>query len=64
MRRAQEMGESTRNKWHKKSENNDEQEGEVGLPFPEWLLNFDAEKHAFSVFDSVSREIMSGRRSS
>ena len=30
----------------------------VELPFPEWLLNFDAEKHAYAVYDEVARGIV------
>jgi len=52
--RAQQMGESTRNKWHKKAE---DRENNVELPFPEWLLNFDAEQNAQDSFLQVSENI-------
>jgi len=52
--RSQRMGESTRNKWHK---NPDDRENDVELPFPEWLLNFDAEKHAQNTFRHVAENI-------
>lgn len=54
VRRSQQMGESTRNKWHKKTEDEGK---DVELPFPEWLLNFDAERHAHSTFTQISEEM-------
>ena len=54
VRKAQLMGEETRNKWHSKAEKS---EKEVQLPFPEWLLNFDAEREAYKGFDEVLRKL-------
>ncbi|KLO15675.1 FAD/NAD(P)-binding domain-containing protein [Schizopora paradoxa] len=48
--KSQQMGESTRNKWHKKNEDKGD---DVELPFPEWLLNFDAERHAQNTFGQI-----------
>jgi len=58
VRRAQLMGESNRNKWHNRDGNSEEQNDDVELPFPEWLLNFDAEKHAHAAYEGIASEIM------
>lgn len=36
----------------------DSEPTKVELPFPEWLLNFDAEKHACAVYHEIARGIM------
>ncbi|KAH0836396.1 monooxygenase [Lanmaoa asiatica] len=54
--KTQRMGETTRDKWHR-SEIGDKSE-ELDLPMPEWLLAFDAEAHAYSVFDETARDIV------
>ncbi|KAI5118775.1 hypothetical protein M0805_005656 [Coniferiporia weirii] len=56
--RAQAQGESTRNKLHKDPEAREEED--VAVPFPEWLLNFDAEKHAGDVYGEISQGILLG----
>jgi hypothetical protein len=48
------MGESVRNKWHSVT---NERGKDVELPRPEWLLRFDAEKHAYDVYEGVAKEI-------
>lgn len=48
------MGEVTRNKWHAKP---DGREDNIQLPFPEWLLNFDAEKEAHEAFEKVAQNL-------
>ncbi|TFK48069.1 monooxygenase [Heliocybe sulcata] len=56
VRRAQLLGESVRDMWHKAKP---EDKGQaVALPRPEWLLGHDAEKHAYEVYDSVAKEIL------
>ncbi|THH07687.1 hypothetical protein EW145_g3206 [Phellinidium pouzarii] len=55
VRRAQALGESNRNRMHKDPESRDE---DVSMPFPEWLLDFDAEKHARNLYDKVSGDIL------
>ena len=52
VRRAQLMGESTRDMWHKAKPGDD-----VNLPRPQWLLGFDAEKHAYEAYDAAAQEI-------
>ena len=55
VRRAQLTGESTRDMWHKASP---EAKGNaVELPRPKWLLDFDAEKHAYEVYEETAKEI-------
>ncbi|KAG1767550.1 monooxygenase [Suillus occidentalis] len=55
VRDAQMMGESTRDKWH------GARAGDTGesfeLPMPEWLMGFDAEAHAYAVYDGIARSI-------
>ncbi|KAG2746956.1 FAD/NAD(P)-binding domain-containing protein [Suillus brevipes Sb2] len=56
VRDAQLLGESTRNKWHAAKV------GDTGksfeLPMPEWLMGFDAEAHAYAVYDGIARSIV------
>ena len=56
--RAQKTGEKTRDKWHKadfeKVKDNPES---MALAREEWLLNHDAEKHAYKVWEETMREI-------
>jgi hypothetical protein len=52
---VQKTGETTRDGWHKADfevavRKNPEM---IKLPRAEWLLNFDAEAHAYSVFGNV-----------
>lgn len=56
VRRAQITGETTRDMWHKASENAKDEA--VHLPRPEWLLGFDAEKHAYDVYEQTAKEIL------
>lgn len=56
VRRAQVTGETTRDMWHKASENAKDEA--VHLPRPEWLLGFDAEKHAYDVYEQTAKEIL------
>ncbi|KAG6374611.1 hypothetical protein JVT61DRAFT_3972 [Boletus reticuloceps] len=55
--KVQQMGETTRDKWHR-VEIDDKSAGDLGLPIPEWVLAFDAEAHAYSVFDETARDIV------
>jgi len=55
--KAQQMGETTRDKWHR-AEIGDKTAEELDLPMPEWLLGFDAEAHAYSVFDETAHNIV------
>ena len=54
VRRAQLTGESVRNKWHSVTT---ERGKDVELPRPRWLLGFDAEEHAYQVYEDVAKEI-------
>jgi len=55
VRKAQSMGETTRDKWHQA---NPGDRGEcMNIPRPEWLLSFDAEAHAYQVYDNVEKQI-------
>ena len=55
VRRAQLTGESTRDMWHKASP---EAKGNaLELPRPKWLLDFDAERHAYDVYEDTAKEI-------
>ncbi len=54
VRLAQLMGENTRDKWHRRNA----RKQDVELPFPEWILSFDAEKHVREVYNEVARDIM------
>ena len=51
------MGEKVRNDFHKKPEERGKDE-KVAMPFPAWLLDHDAEAHATSVYEQVSRDII------
>ncbi|KAF8588349.1 monooxygenase [Ramaria rubella] len=55
VRKAQIMGETTRDKWHNSKE--DANADEVVLDRPEWLLGHDCEKHAYDVWDEVKKDI-------
>ncbi|KAI0311473.1 monooxygenase [Amylostereum chailletii] len=55
VRIAQLLGESTRDKWHNVRPTD---RGEaLELPRPEWLLAFDAERHAYEVYRGVAARI-------
>ncbi|EJU01717.1 FAD/NADP-binding domain-containing protein [Dacryopinax primogenitus] len=64
-RRAQLMGESTRDKWHKADFDNlmssEENMRAMDLPHPPWLFWHDAEKHTLDVFPEVAKDIESGK---
>lgn len=48
-----------RNKWHESgsmSQEEQQKNQEVELPFPEWLLNFDAEEYAYRVYEDIAKE--------
>ena len=49
------MGETTRDMWHKAKPT--DKGAAVELPRPEWLLGFDAEKHAYEVYKETAKEI-------
>ena len=55
VRRAQITGETTRDMWHKAKP--EDKGAAVELPRPEWLLGFDAEKHAYEVYGEIVKEI-------
>ncbi|KAH7929063.1 monooxygenase [Leucogyrophana mollusca] len=56
VRKSQLLGESTRDKWHRaKPGDNGE---DLDLPMPEWLHAFDAEEHAYSVYDGIAKSIL------
>lgn len=58
VRRAQRIGETTRNMWHNAAP--DARGASLELPRPEWLLGFDAEKDMYESFggavDRIKRE--------
>jgi len=55
VRDSQLMGESTRDKWHQAKP---EDKGEkLDMPRPAWLFAFDAEAHAYEVYDDIREEI-------
>ncbi|KAG0698084.1 monooxygenase [Suillus ampliporus] len=56
VRKAQLMGETTRNKWHSAKPGDSGESFE--LPMPEWLLSFDAEAHAYAVYDGIAQSIV------
>ena len=58
VRRAQEQGESTRDRMHADPDSRGDADEEVQLPFPEWLLNHDAELFATEHFGEVSKKIV------
>ena len=54
VRAAQKTGETTRDKWHKADfEKIRENPESLRLVREEWLLNHDAEAHAYAVFDET-----------
>ncbi|KAH8119508.1 monooxygenase [Phellopilus nigrolimitatus] len=55
VRRAQVMGETTRDMWHKAKPS--DRGAAVELPLPEWLLGFDAEKDMYEVYGAIAKEI-------
>ncbi|KAL5528051.1 hypothetical protein ACEPAF_7187 [Sanghuangporus sanghuang] len=55
VRRAQLIGESTRDMWHKARPEAKGKEAEP--PRPKWLLGFDAEKHAYGMYEEIAKEI-------
>lgn len=55
VRLAQFKGKSTRYKWHHAK--SDDRGAGMDLPRPEWLFDFDAEKHVQGAFEPVSRAI-------
>jgi len=55
VRRAQITGETTRDLWHNADPG--ARGAAVELPRPEWLLGFDAEGHAYEVYEDTVREI-------
>ncbi|KAH8119617.1 monooxygenase [Phellopilus nigrolimitatus] len=55
VRRAQVMGETTRDMWHKAKPS--DKGAAVELPRPEWLLGFDAEKDVYDVYETTAKEI-------
>ena len=57
VRRAQKHGEAVRDDLHKDPDER-EKDRDVNLPFPEWLLNFDAEQNAKALYPNVSRLIL------
>ncbi|KAI0060258.1 monooxygenase [Artomyces pyxidatus] len=52
VRYAQLLGESTRDKWHRATPA--DRGGAVDLPRPEWLLDFDAEQHAYAEYGAIA----------
>jgi hypothetical protein len=56
VRDAQLLGETTRNKWHRAKVGDSGKSFE--LPMPEWLMGFDAEAHAYAVYDGIARSIV------
>lgn len=55
VRKAQLMGETTRDKWHNAGA--DDTGPKMELPMPEWLLSFDAEADAYQNYHSLSTTI-------
>ncbi len=55
VRRAQVTGETTRDMWHNADVG--ARGAAVELPRPEWLLGFDAERHAYEVYEGIVRLI-------
>ena len=59
--KAQKTGEATRDKWHKADFKKVKDDPEsMKLARHEWLLNFDAEEHAYAVWDQTLREMQQG----
>ncbi|KZO94402.1 FAD/NAD(P)-binding domain-containing protein [Calocera viscosa TUFC12733] len=63
-RRAQRLGETNRDNWHKADFDNvlekDKAEG-IKLPTPPWLFSHDSETDAYRVFPQVSKDILEGK---
>ena len=55
VRYAQILGEDTRNRWHRARPS--DRGSAVELPRPEWLLDFDAERHAYEVFSGMRAKL-------
>jgi len=55
VRCAQVTGETTRDMWHNADAG--ARGAAVELPRPEWLLGFDAERHAYEVYEGIARQI-------
>ncbi|VDC02943.1 unnamed protein product [Peniophora sp. CBMAI 1063] len=55
VRYAQVLGETTRNKWHRATAG--EHGEKLSLPRPDWLLNFDEERHTYEVFHAVKERL-------
>ncbi|KAG1901830.1 monooxygenase [Suillus fuscotomentosus] len=53
---AQMLGESTREKWHGAKVGDSGESFE--FPMPEWLMAFDAEAHAYAVYERIARSIV------
>lgn len=53
---AQIMGESTREKWHGAKVGDSGKSFE--FPMPEWLMAFDAEAHAYAVYERIAQSIV------
>jgi len=55
---AQKTGETTRDRWHKADFANIKKNPEaVKLRREKWLLDFDAERHAYEVYEKTVREV-------
>lgn len=50
---AQMLGESTREKWHGAKVGDSGESFE--FPMPEWLMAFDAEAHAYAVYERIAQ---------
>ena len=60
VRRAQKTGETTRDKWHKADFDRIKENPEsLRLVREAWLLNFDAETHAYDVWDETFKSVIS-----
>ncbi|KAH7908343.1 hypothetical protein BJ138DRAFT_1174229 [Hygrophoropsis aurantiaca] len=56
VRHTQLMGEEVRNKWH---QSKPEDRGEsLDMPRPEWVFAFDAEAHAYGVYEATAKDIL------
>ncbi|KAF2084861.1 putative monooxygenase [Saccharata proteae CBS 121410] len=61
VRRAQVTGETTRDKWHKADfEKVGEEPENMALPREMWLLGFDAEEHAYEVYEETVKALQTG----
>ena len=62
--KAQKTGETTRNKWHKADFDRVKENPEkLRLVREAWLLDFDAEKHAYKVWDETIKAVRKGEKS-